>query len=358
MSEAALWRLSLKSMPYVSVVIPCRNEEPFIRRVLKSLAHQYDSERYEIIVADGMSTDNTRHMVAEFMRVNPGVEVRLIENPAIHISAGLNTAIRQAKGDIIVRMDGHSIPSANYVRRCVEVLETLGVEVTGAPIQIHPGAETPTARAIAWAVGHPFGIGDARYRLQSSSPQLVDTVAFGAFRKSLWKELGGFNETLLTNEDYDFYYRVRQRGGRIYLDTEAYSIYVARPTLRKLADQYFRYGLWKVQMLRLHPRSIRWRHLVPPGFVAGFVIFTILSLFWPVARWAFLLAAMAYGLLSAFFALRLAMQNKDFAPLLAVPAAFFTIHSSWGGGFFAGLLWLLYRQAARFEDQGNRRKSR
>jgi len=219
-------------LPFVSIVIPCFNEERFIFKVLENLAGQYQPGRSEIIVVDGRSTDGTRERVAEFKRAYPNLPVRLVDNPARNIPAGVNLGIEEARGDVIVRMDAHSLPSANYVRRCVEQLGggAAGegeeeVAVVGMPWRIQPGAETRAARAIALAVAHPFGIGDAKYRMPEragAAAEFVDTVPFGVFRKSLWREVGGFNERLLANEDYDFHYRIRERGGRILLDTSGH----------------------------------------------------------------------------------------------------------------------------------------
>lgn len=338
-TEAEALVVPVDTLPYVSVVIPCRNEERFIGKVLESLASQYDGERYEIIVVDGMSVDKTREMVLEFMTRHPDVQVRLVDNPARNIPAALNMGIEQARGDVIVRMDAHSMPSENYVRRCVELLSNPNVSVVGMSSRIRASADTLTARAIALAVAHPFGIGNAKYRLPDlSSTQFVDTVPFGAFRKELWQKLGGFNEDLLANEDYDFHYRVRQRGGRILLDPSEHSIYFARATIKDLAKQYFRYGSWKAQMIKLHPRSIRWRHLVAPAFVASIALATALSFWWTQALWVLLLIVISYTLLSSFFAFQLSQGGQNLRLIPTIFLAFLVIHSAWGGSFLLGLV--------------------
>lgn len=330
----------LPAAPFVSVVIPCYNEERYIGKVLENLASQYQREQYEIIVVDGVSVDRTRQVVAEYIADHPDEQVRLITNPARSIPASLNAGIKHARGEIIVRMDAHSIPSSNYVRRCVELLRDPNNAVVGMPWRIHPGANTLAARAIALAVAHPFGIGDAKYRLQADSPgtQVVDTVPFGAFRKALWQELDGFNEDLLANEDYDFYYRARQRGGSVLLDTSEHCNYFARPTLKALAVQYFRYGSWKAQMIKLHPRSIRWRQLVAPAFVSANVFLSALSLWWPPALWILAAVVVPYTLLSLLFAFQLSRRAGDLRLMPLISAAFFVIHAAWGSSFLLGLV--------------------
>lgn len=323
---------------FVSVVIPCFNGERFIAGTLDKLVNQFESDRYEIIVVDGMSVDKTRAIVSEFIASHTQTEVKLIDNPARSIPVGLNIGIKEARGDVIARMDVHSNPSENYVRHCVGLLNNPEVAVVGAPIRVSPGTGTLTAQAIALAVCHPFGIGDAKYRLADSTTQFVDTVPFGVFRKSLWQTVGGFDENLLSNEDYDFYYRVRQQGGRILLNADAYCTYFARPTIKELAAQYARYGGWKAQMVKLHPRSLRLRQMVAPAFVLYVLCLTVLSFFWPPALLALLPVVAFYALLAVFFALVISRRYGNLRLAFVVPFVFLVIHVAWGGSFLLSLL--------------------
>lgn len=324
--------------PSVSVIIPCFNEERFIGKVLENLAGQHAVERYEIIIVDGMSTDNTRAVIAEFMQEHPEIAVRMIDNPARNIPTALNLGVGQARHEIIIRMDAHSIPSENYVRRCIEGLQGAEASIVGMPWRIKAGDDSVAARAIALAVAHPFGIGDAKYRLADTASQFVDTVPFGAFRKSLWQEVGGYNEALLSNEDYDFHYRVRQRGGRILLDTDGHSIYFARPSFKTLAAQYARYGRWKAQMIKRHPRSLRLRQLAAPLFVLSLIVLTALSVWRLLALEALLLVVVPYLALALWFATKLSRRARDWRLLPAIVWAFLIIHITWGGNFLLGLV--------------------
>lgn len=325
----------------VSVVIPCYNEELFIGKALDNLADQYDKDRYEIIVVDGLSDDHTLEVIERFQNARPDVVVRVLDNPARNIPTALNLGIAAARGEIIARMDAHAVPSPGYVRRCVEVLRQNATGVVGMPCHVRPAAETLMARAIATAVSHPFGIGDAKYRLQEgkTEQEAVDTVAFSCFRKELWKELGGFNERLLTNEDYDFNYRVRQRGDKVLLDRREHCDYFARATLSRLASQYFRYGQWKARMLRLHPRSLRWRHLVAPMFVASIVTLGLTGIFWRLGWWLLGLELAAYLSLALVLGRQRGRGLFDGLRLtLILPLVFVAIHLSWGISFFLGLV--------------------
>jgi len=328
-------------METVSVIIPCYNEERFIGKALEQLADQFEPDRYELVVIDGRSEDRTRAVVDEFKTRRPDVSVLLVENPARNIPTALNLGIAAARGDIIARMDAHAVPSDGYIRRCVEVLQSGTAGAVGMPCMVRPGADTLIARAIAAGVSHPFGIGDATYRLGSSGPaqQAVDTVAFACFRKSLWKELGGYNESLHTNEDYDFNYRVRRSGREVILDRGGHCDYFARSTLKTLASQYLRYGGWKAEMIRLHPRSTKLRHLVAPLFVLSILVLAIAGLFWKPAGWLLLVEVVTYLVCALVAGLQAAKRSHEgLAMALVMPLIFATIHLSWGSSFLFRLL--------------------
>ena len=165
---------------FVSVVIPCLNEEHFIVKALDQLVDQYELSNYEIVVVDGMSTDATRQRIDDFKQTHPGVAIKVVDNPARKIPIALNLGVKNAQGSIIARMDAHAVPPPGYIRRCLEVLDQPNVGAVGMPCLVKPGADTLTARAIASAVSHPFGIGDAKYRLTEgkTGQEAVDTVAF------------------------------------------------------------------------------------------------------------------------------------------------------------------------------------
>jgi succinoglycan biosynthesis protein ExoA len=267
-----------------------------------------------------------------------------LDNPARNIPHALNLGIAAAKGEIIARMDAHAVPSESYIRRCVEVLSENNAAIVGMPCRVRPAEDTVIARAIAIGVSHPFGIGDAKYRLGNDSSgrgrqEEVDTVAFACFRKSLWYELGGFDEKLLTNEDYDFNYRARARGDRVVLDRGAHCDYFARPTLRKLASQYFRYGTWKARMIHARPRSLKLRQLVAPVFVSSIVLLTAAG-FWRSIAWMMLTFELTTYLTAAVaFGCQATRKNQEkFSVMLTMPLVFLTIHLSWGTSFLWGLI--------------------
>lgn len=329
-----------RNVQTVSVVIPCYNEERFIGKALDQLVGQYDEDHYEIIVVDGMSQDATRDVIEAFRNRHPKLSVRVVDNPARNIPTALNLGVAAALGEIIARMDAHAVPCDGYIARCVTVLNETPAGAVGMPCRVRPGADTAMAEAIAAAVSHPFGIGDAKYRLGAGGPtqESVDTVAFACFRKSLWTELGGFNERLLTNEDYEFNHRIRASGRDVILDRSGHCDYFARTTLRTLANQYWRYGGWKAEMIRLHPKSIKLRHTVAPLFVLSLVVLGVIAMVWPLLIWLLLIEAIVYlslGLIAGFHATR---ANRRILSFFLMPLVFATIHLTWGTSFLIRLV--------------------
>ncbi|MGQ0601168.1 MAG: glycosyltransferase family 2 protein [Anaerolineales bacterium] len=319
--------------PHVSVVIPCFNEARHLPAVLAALEAQTFRD-FEIVLADGGSTDDTVEVARRWSQSAAALPLRVIPNPQRHIPHALNAGIAAARGEIIIRLDGHSYPQPDYVASCLRALDESGAAMVGGALDVQSGAPTALAEAIALAVTSPLGAGDAAYRLGASTGREVETVPFGCFARALWEKLGGYNEVLLTNEDYEFAERVRASGGRVWLDPRIRFRYVARATLPDLARQYWRYGWWKAQMLRRYPRSLRWRQAVPMAWSGAAVILTLSAIVWSPFAWLCGMAWLAYlGALLAFTARAAHTRWRLWMPLLA---AFVTIHFAWGWGVWVG----------------------
>lgn len=324
--------------PFVSVIVPCLNEKGTIYHLLDAIyAQTYPRGKMEVVIADGLSQDGTRAEIEAFRRAHTDLSVHVVDNPARIIPAALNCAIRAARGEVIVRLDAHSAPYPDYIERCLEALGAGMGENVGGVWEIRPGGRGWMAASIAAAAAHPLGAGDARYRL-ASRPAAVDTVPFGAFRRALIDRIGGFDETLLTNEDYEFNARVRASGGRVWLEPRIRSVYFARSSLRGLARQYWRYGYWKCRMLRRYPGTLRWRQALPPVFVASLLALLAVAVFLPQARFLLTLETGLYaiGLLAA--GLEAALRQRNFALFLGLPLAVATMHLAWGGGFLWNII--------------------
>ena len=330
--------------PTFSVIVPCYNEQATIRGLLDAvLAQTYPLEQMDVVISDGLSTDGTREAIAAFQREHPELTVQVVDNTDRTIPSGVNRAIEAARGEIIVRLDAHSMPYPDYVARCVQALTEGRGDNVGGVWEIRPGASTWAAESIAAAAAHPLGVGDAMYRLAPSAGP-VDTVPFGAFRRELVERIGKYDETLLSNEDYEFNTRVRQSGGTVWLDPAIRSVYFSRSTFGSLARQYWRYGYWKLRMLRRYPSTLRWRQALPPAFVLSLAGLLLLGL-WLYPVWC-LLGAEILLYFSVLFLAGVRAAQKRKKPLLVVglPLAIATMHLAWGSGFLWSLLTSLVKK--------------
>lgn len=326
-------------MPLVSIIIPCYNEQSTIRELLEAIYRQtYPRAEMEVVIADGMSTDRTREEIAAFAASHPDLKIVLLDNPKRHIPAALNVALKASTGTFIVRLDAHSRPaSPDYVERSVADLEAGFGENVGGVWEIHPGAQTWAARSIAVAAAHPLGVGDALYR-RADKAAFVDTVPFGAFKRELLALVGYFDETLLTNEDYEFNARIRARGGKVWLDPAIRSVYLARPTFGALAKQYWRYGYWKYRMLRRYPKTLRWRQALPPLFVLSLIGLAGLGLVWQGFWWLLAAETGLYLLVLGAAGLRSAAKRREAFLLAGLPLAISVMHITWGSGFLWSMI--------------------
>ncbi|GAB4457619.1 MAG: glycosyltransferase family 2 protein [Anaerolineales bacterium] len=325
-------------MPNVSIIVPCYNERATIRLLLDAIRRQtFPLAEMEVVVADGMSTDGTREVIAAFQAEFPDLNLRVVDNPPQTIPSGLNRAIEASRGSILLRLDAHSKPYPDYVERCVQALEAGCGDNVGGVWEIQPGARTWIAKSIAAAASHPLGVGDALYRHARHAAH-VDTVPFGAFKRELIDRIGLFDETLLTNEDYEFNARIRKAGGRIWLDPSIRSVYFARSTLKELARQYWRYGYWKWRMLRRYPDTVRWRQALPPLFVSSLIGLAAVSAVVPLLRVVLAGEALTYALVVIAAGVQSAVRRREPSLLAGLPLAIPVMHLSWGGGFLWSIL--------------------
>ncbi len=325
-------------MPKVSIIVPCFNEENTILQLLDAIYSQdFARQNLEVIIADGLSIDKTRERIAKFQKSKADLHLKIIDNPSRRIPVGLNLAIAAAEGEIILRLDAHCVPRPDYVSKSVKALEESRGWIVGGIWEVQPGRSSWIAQSIAIAAAHPLGIGDALYRFTEKA-QEVDTVPFGAFKKSLLEKVGGFDESLQANEDYEFNARIRKAGGTVWLDPVIKSIYYARESLAALARQYWRYGYWKVRMLRRYPETIRLRQALPPIFVASLVIIPLLSVRFPWLESVFLLEVVSYLAILIVTALLAALKQKRMHIVVGLPLAIATMHVAWGAAFLFSAL--------------------
>jgi succinoglycan biosynthesis protein ExoA len=336
-SERIDERVIEESEPVISIIVPCYNEQDTIQLLLQAIYDQdYPRQEMEVVIADGLSTDNTRQEIAHFQQTHPDLIVRVVENPKRIIPAGLNQATMAARGDILIRLDAHSKPYPDYIQRCMQALQTNLGDNVGGLWEIEAGGDKWQARSIAAAAAHPMGVGDARYRL-GGQPQEVDTVPFGAFHRSLIEQIGSFDESLLTNEDYEFNTRLRRSGGKVWFDPKIRSKYYARRSLAELSRQYWRYGYWKARMLKRYPDTFRWRQLAGV-FVISFPLLAIFGIWFWWARWILGLEIVLYLVAILLAGIQLAIGKRDAALVYGVPLAIATMHFSWGTAFIWSMI--------------------
>ena len=324
----------MQNTPFVSVLMPVRNEGAFIARSLGAVVSQdYPRDRLEVIVSDGMSTDGTREVIADISRQHANVV--LIDNLEKIAATGLNRALRVARGEIIVRVDGHCEIASDYVRACVLHLLDDQAECVGGPLETI--GETFTAQAIATAMSSRFGVGGSTFRLGTNEARLTDTVAFPAYKRETIQRAGDFDEELVRDQDDEYNYRVRKLGGRVLLSPDIHSRYYSRAGLVSLWKQYFGYGYWKVRVLQKHPRQMRSRQFVPPLFVLALVLLLLTT---PFLKGSLLLIAaslLGYAVTNLLAAIAAARKRK-WRLLLLLPMAFTIIHLAYGLGFLFGLV--------------------
>ncbi len=320
-------------MQRVTVIMPIRNEAAFIGRSLGAvLAQDYPHDLLDVLVVDGRSTDKTRDVVRSV--ANGYTRVRLLDNPAGIVATGLNLALKEASGDVIVRIDGHCEVPPHYVRTCVKHLDEDQVDGVGGAVRTV--GDTLTARAIATAMSCQFGVGNSAFRTTRGVSQLTDTVAFPAYTRAAITRAGPYDEELVRNQDDEYNYRLRSLGARILLAGDVESIYHGRASLRRLCRQYFEYGYWKVRVMQKHPRQMRARQAAPALLVLSLALGTLLSLLSPLAAYATALLLLTY--LAATAAASIAQARTDWRMLPILPLAFVTLHLAYGLGFLTGLV--------------------
>lgn len=319
--------------PSVTVIMPVRNEATFIERSLGAvLAQDYSRELIQILVVDGMSDDGTRELVQQMIARWPEGDLTLIDNPEHIVPTGLNRALRDAKGEVIIRVDGHCEIAPDYVRQSIKTLQKTSAECVGGALKTV--GDTLLAQAIALAQSAPFGVGGVAFRTGRSEGCYVNTVAFGAYRREVFERLGGFDEELVRNQDDEFNFRLTQAGGKIWMDPSIRSVYYSRARFSKLWRQYYEYGLYKIRVIQKRKAVPSWRHLAPAAFVLGLVATMILAVLTTQWRWALVVAG-PYILVNLAASLWGARNAWSVLPLM--PLAFLILHLAYGLGFLAGL---------------------
>ena len=327
--------ISRDNLPFISIIMPIRDEAGFIEQSLKAVLKQdYAHERMEVVIVDGMSEDGTRKIVQRIISELKDHSPRLffLDNPSHVVPIALNIGLRQAQGEIIMRIDGHCEIAPDYVRRCVELFQNIKADCVGGVMKTI--GKTFIAQSVALAQSSFFGVGGVAFRTGRKIPGYVDTVAFGAYQRGVFERIGNFDEELVRNQDDEFNFRLIKSGGKIWLDPAIRSTYYSRANLRSLWRQYFQYGFWKVRVIQKRGAIPSLRHIVPLLFVLGILGSLLISI---VTR----KHLFSLTIIGSYIIINICMSiwesRKNCKTIVLLPISFFIIHFSYGIGFLFGL---------------------
>ena len=336
----------------VSVICPIYNEEKYITKCIESVLEQdYPTEDLEILFVDGLSTDKTRKIVSDYAtRYN---QIRLLDNPHRIVPYAMNIGIKAAKGDIIIRLDGHVEYPTNYISKCVHYLMTLpNAENVGGVCQTLPCNERNISQAIAIALSTGFGMGNSSFRIGSTEIRKVDTVPFGCFRKSLFERVGYYDYELVRNQDDELNGRIIKNGGTIYLIPEIKTKYFSRDKISKVRRMFYQYGLYKPLVNKKLGSPATARQFVPLLFLLGIVLGGILSAFSIYIMYIYFAVLALYLAIGLFIGCKYAVKYRRPMLTLLMPYVFANIHLSYGYGYLRGIYKILANK--KFNVESNR----
>jgi len=329
------------TLRFVSIIIPCRDEEKFIGNCLDSIvANDYPNDHLEILVIDGMSNDGTRSIVEEYKQKYSFI--KLLDNPQKITPVALNIGIKNANGEIITRMDAHATYEKDYMSKCVKYLGEYEADNVGGTMITIPRENTFIGRAIVSALSHRFGVGGSVFRTGSKEPRWVDTVFGGCYKREVFDKIGLFNENLVSTQDMEFNQRLRKAGGKILLHPEIVSNYYTRSDFKSFCKNNLRNGIWAIYPLKFVDHiPVSWRHFIPLVFVSGLIGSAVLSAFSHVFLCLLLFIAGSYALANIYFSFKISAKERDFRYLFVMPIIFATLHIIYGLGSLWGAIKLL-----------------
>ena len=322
----------------VSIIIPCRNEEEFIRRCLDSIiAQDYPQEKLEVIVVEGMSDDGTRDILKNYVRKHKNI--RVLDNPKKITPCALNTGIKNSQGDLILWMSAHNEYENNYVSKCVKNLEKFKADAVGGIIKTIPRKDNLLGKLIAIASSHPFGVGKSIHKIGSKDPQWVDTAFGVCYKREIFEKIGTFNEKLVRGQDMEFSLRLKKAGLKTLLSPDIVSYYYPRTEFKSFVKHNFTNGTWAILPFKYSSiMPISWRHLIPVVFVSSIIISGALSFFFLASFWLFLSIVGLYFLFNIYFSTKIFIQKRNLIYLFIMPIIFASLHIGYGLGSIWGVL--------------------
>jgi succinoglycan biosynthesis protein ExoA len=320
----------MSEWPAVSVLMPVRNEEPYLADAVRHVLGQDYPGPIQLVVAVGPSRDRTAQIAAELSTQEPRLTV--IANPTGQIPAGLNLALQNARYDIVARMDGHALMRPGYLRTGIaELIRTGAADVGG--VMAAEGI-SPFQQGVAWAMTSKAGVGSATWHT-GGEPAPADSAYLGIYQRQAINNAGGWDETMLRAEDWELNYRIRGQGGLVWCTPELQVTYRPRRTVRTLASQYWHYGRWRRVVMREHPETASFRYLAPPAVATAVTLGTLLGIAGlATSPWLILGFAGPVIYLAGITAGSAAL-SKGVRPGIRVrlPLILAVMHLSWGAGF-------------------------
>src|SRR3954447_2573274 len=313
----------------VRVLTPVLNEEAHIRATVASMQRQELDVEVEFLFIDGRSSDDTKAILEELAVEDP--RIRVLDNPNRTTAFALNVGLAASRGRYVARMDGHTSYPPTYLADGVRRLGR-GDVVWGAGPQL-PRGEGVWSRRVALALETGLAsIGSKRWGDGSAEEIELDTGVFtGVWPRSVLEQHGGWDSGFPINQDSELAARVLAAGQRIVQLPSMGAGYVPRNSLKSLARQYYRYGLYRGKTARVHANSLRRSHLLGPGLVLALAAALVLPR--P-------LRGLARAAVGAYFAAlvlasaRAAVGSPERAADAAtLPVVFVVMHGAWGGGF-------------------------
>lgn len=319
----------------LSIIIPCLNEEKYIEQCINSvLNNDFSAKEYELIIVDGGSSDQTVPIVEGLMNKYPNI--RLLHNPKKIAPVAMNLGINEAKGDIIMRMDAHSYYPSNYISTLLTWKDKLKADNIGAQWETDVLNKTKVSIANKIVLTNRFGVGNGMFRLGVEKPLEVDTVPFGCYDKSIFSQVGLYDERLKRNQDIELNKRLKALGKKIYLIPYTYCRYYARESYAKLAKNNYNNGLWNLLTIYYtkNIKSLSLRHLIPLFFILSLLLPSLLSFFYFPLLFVSLAALILYLGVLTYVISKVDLKGTSF---LHVLISFFVLHFSYGAGSFIGL---------------------
>jgi len=259
----------------VSVIIVVRNEEDYIIDCIKSIEKQFDTkDKWELIIVDGKSEDNTKKIAEEYLK-NKNYDWKIIENPKKILASGWNIGIKNARGKYVIRPDAHGALHKNYIKYGLEILEKKPDVVAVGGI-LETKSKGFWGNIIKEALSSKVGVGNSSFRTAKKSGY-YDTVVYAIYRKDIFKKVGYFNENLIRHQDNDMHKRIKDVGGKFYLDIRMKADYYCRDTVPKLLKQMFNIGKYLPYVFK--KGGVGLRHLAPFSFYMLLLLLMTLGFF-------------------------------------------------------------------------------